>query len=211
MYGYIYEITNLLNGKKYIGQHKASSFDEDYHGSGKLLLQSINKNGWENNYSYKILEPINNIATICDTKEDLDKAEEFYISYFNCVNSNDYYNLKPGGIGKSEKGLTYIRDPETNKCKKVSNKDLNTYLERGFIIGGPIPSKEVVEKRQLSNTGKKRSDEQKKNISKSLKGKKLSEEHKKALQHPKRTSNWRKGLITVIKNDTQISIKEEYI
>ena len=39
MYGYIYEITNLVNGKKYIGQHKSNQFDEDYHGSGKLLIQ----------------------------------------------------------------------------------------------------------------------------------------------------------------------------
>ena len=36
MYGYIYITTNLINGMKYIGKHKASMFDPAYKGSGKV-------------------------------------------------------------------------------------------------------------------------------------------------------------------------------
>ena len=35
MYGYIYETTNLINGKKYIGKKASTKFLEDYYGSGK--------------------------------------------------------------------------------------------------------------------------------------------------------------------------------
>lgn len=30
MYGYIYKITNKINGKMYIGMHRSNEFDEDY-------------------------------------------------------------------------------------------------------------------------------------------------------------------------------------
>ena len=41
MYGYIYETTNLINGKKYIGKHKADCFDKSYIGSGTILTRAI--------------------------------------------------------------------------------------------------------------------------------------------------------------------------
>ena len=40
IYGYIYETTNLVKGKKYIGQHKGP-FDPRYLGSGTILLRSV--------------------------------------------------------------------------------------------------------------------------------------------------------------------------
>jgi len=40
MYGYIYETTNLINGKKYIGQSKGK-FKPLYLGSG-VVLKNIN-------------------------------------------------------------------------------------------------------------------------------------------------------------------------
>lgn len=30
MFGYIYETTNLINNKKYIGKHKSNKFDKNY-------------------------------------------------------------------------------------------------------------------------------------------------------------------------------------
>lgn len=55
MYGYIYLTTNRVNGKKYIGRHKASTFDSTYYGSGKIITQAILKEGIEN-FTCEILD-----------------------------------------------------------------------------------------------------------------------------------------------------------
>lgn len=210
MYGYIYEITNLLNGKKYIGQHKSKTFDEDYHGSGKLLIQSISKNGWDGNYSYRILDPIDNVPTICNSEDELNSSEEFYIDYYNCVSSDEYYNLKRGGIGKSAPGYKFIYFEETNKTivKEIPESEINFYLSLGWKKGRPKQSQEVIDKRR-AKLRKPRKEGTGESISKALKGRKFSNEHKQALRKPKSKSNWRKGLVTVLKDDVQLSVKEE--
>ena len=103
MYGYIYFTENTINGRYYIGQHKSEQFDNKYKGSGKLLKQAINKYGWEN----FICQPIQ----WCETKEDLDKAEKYWVD--KCK-SPSLYNITEGGYGGSYKGI--------NKGKKFSEE-----------------------------------------------------------------------------------------
>lgn len=91
MYGYIYETTNLINGKRYIGRHKSGVFTNDYKGSGKHLGNAIRKYGWDS-FSVRLMIP-------CFTEEELNSEEEFLIDYFDCVNSKEYYNEYPGGHG----------------------------------------------------------------------------------------------------------------
>jgi group I intron endonuclease len=45
VYYYIYEVTNLVNGKTYIGQHITQDLEDGYLGSGKALKAAIKKYG----------------------------------------------------------------------------------------------------------------------------------------------------------------------
>lgn len=66
-YGFIYITTNLIDGKRYIGQKKFDSYWKSYLGSGKHLREAVKKYGKEN-FS-------RNIVAIAYSKEELDDAE----------------------------------------------------------------------------------------------------------------------------------------
>ena len=95
-YGFIYITTNLINGKRYIGQ---KIFDERgrwkyYKGSGKILKEAFKKYG-RDNFS-------TNIIDIAYSFEELNEKEISYISFFDAQNSDDYYNLEKGGVNTKE-------------------------------------------------------------------------------------------------------------
>ncbi|MDD2285627.1 MAG: GIY-YIG nuclease family protein [Paludibacter sp.] len=74
-YGFIYITTNMINGKKYIGQKKYMKHWENYLGSGVILRNAINKYG-RDNFKREIIED-------CITKEDLDRKEKYWISFYD--------------------------------------------------------------------------------------------------------------------------------
>lgn len=84
---YIYITTNLINNKKYIGQHYGELNDR-YIGSGKLLKKAIRKYGREN---FK-----KDILYIAKDDEELNKKEKEYIEKFNAVEDENFYNLAIG-------------------------------------------------------------------------------------------------------------------
>ena len=92
-YGYIYKITNDINGKIYVGQHKSNTLDETYWGSGILIKQAINKEGI-NNFSREILE-------WCNSLQHLNKREIYWISKLDARNPEIGYNICEGGKGVS--------------------------------------------------------------------------------------------------------------
>ena len=162
MYGYIYKITNKLNGKIYIGQHKAVKFEPDvYQGSGKLLLRAYDKYGKENFDNELICE--------CTDQSDMDEKEIFYINLFESTNSNLGYNLTPGGFGgggpQSEETRQKIREHSTGRIlindgehmRRVHEEELPLYMEKGFIEGS-LPfnrTKTFKDKLSKSTTGKR--------------------------------------------------------
>ena len=86
---YIYITTNLINGKRYIGQHKTDNPTDSYLGSGKLLKEALAKYGKENF--------IKEILDICETPQEANDKERYYIALYNAVKSDDFYNLSEGG------------------------------------------------------------------------------------------------------------------
>jgi hypothetical protein len=122
-YGFIYLTTNNINGKMYIGQRKYDKRKEykTYFGSGKLIKRAINKYGKEN-FS-KII--------ICNTKNknESNEKEKYYISLFNAVESDDFYNISEGGDGGS--CLYGYTEQQKIEYRKHLSKSLKGNINQG--------------------------------------------------------------------------------
>jgi len=90
----VYLTTNLVNGKQYIGDHSTDNLDDNYLGSGLLIVKAIKKYG-NINFKKKILEQFS-------SKNEAFNAQEKYIKKYNTLNPNGY-NISPKG-GHNVKG-----------------------------------------------------------------------------------------------------------
>ncbi|MBR1645271.1 MAG: GIY-YIG nuclease family protein [Selenomonadaceae bacterium] len=93
-FGVIYKITNKLNGKIYIGQTTQTLNRRigQHKRANSVIGQAIRKHGWKN-FTVEVLEE-------CDTLEQLNEREKFWIAHFDCKAPKGY-NLTDGGDGAS--------------------------------------------------------------------------------------------------------------
>ena len=119
---YVYEITNLVNGKKYIGKRSCKCpIDKDnYMGSGKILKEALKKYGKEK-FTKRII-------AICGSEEDAYEQEHILINLYDAYNNNNYYNLTTGGKG----GMTGVKMP-LNVRKKMSGINNWMYGKKGEL------------------------------------------------------------------------------
>ena len=116
--GYVYETTCLIDGRKYIGQHKwpKLSIDQSYYGSGTHLLNAIEKYGKEN-FNCRIL------AWAMDAA-DLDRLEELYLHEVDAKNNPMYFN------GTNRSSGFFNRHPELKFSHKHSQKEREAIRDR---------------------------------------------------------------------------------
>lgn len=156
----IYMITNLIDGKKYIGQttnynkrsktHFSKLRDNKHH--NEHLQRAFNKYG-EKNFKIEIL-------SLCDENQ-LDELEKEYIKKYNCCDERYGYNLMDGGqkyrhftnevkekMSRSGKGRVFSeihkkRISENNKGRKISKEAIDkankTKIEKGILQGEKNP------------------------------------------------------------------------
>ena len=91
-YGFIYITTNMVNGKRYLGQKKIDEKGDwkTYLGSGTYFNRAVTKYGKQNFDR--------NIVCFCYSPEELNKAEYDLSVFLDVVESQDWYNLCYGGI-----------------------------------------------------------------------------------------------------------------
>lgn len=184
----IYRVTNNINGKTYIGQHK---YEDDanpmgyYKGSGKTLLKAYKKYGQEN-FTIEVL------YKRIQYKETADSMEIWMIEKERKSNVNGCYNICKGGSGICglapwNKGKTGVysdevieRNRQTHLGKHHSEESRKKISEgtKGHIVWnkgkkcGPR-SEETRLKISAAHQGMKASEETRKKLSKAHKGKKL--------------------------------------
>ncbi len=159
----LYKVTNLVNGKLYIGRTKGSLSHRirEHCKNGYALYTAIKKYGAEN-FEWKIL---------CSSHfiEDTNNQEQFYIDYYR---SRDYgYNLTAGGKGTMDYHLSLELRKKLSQLKigkPNGRKGCNHTFE----------TKQKISKRKM---GYKHSEETKRKISESKIGHITSEETKRKI------------------------------
>jgi group I intron endonuclease len=93
--GYVYLVTNIINGKRYVGQSKCADIETRWASHRKMLKDSIGRYLLSAYHKYGIKNFKFQIICICFDK-NCDAFEEEYIKKFNTLVPNGY-NLKSGG------------------------------------------------------------------------------------------------------------------
>lgn len=164
MIGYIYKTTFLTDNKFYIGRHKAKAFEPNkYLGSGpafKSALKALKEKAflenkdWHDFIKCELLEE-------CDTLEQLQRREIFWITSLDARNPEKGYNLNL----TSAFGTTGYHHTDEAKAKMSAAKKalppFSDVWKKNISLGqkGRIVTEETREKIRKANTGKKASDE----------------------------------------------------
>ena len=190
-YGFIYLTTDLKYNKKYIGQHKIhnqKTLDPTYFGSGIVIGRIIEKG--------EIYRLKRDILCFCESKEELNEKEKYYIKKFDAIKNKDFYNCAEGGDGGNTFAGKTIEEMEIigNKISAKVNGEKNAMY--GKNAEDYMTQEAVIEKRKNQSIAQKKRFKDKKEREKiSAAGKKrfkdkkerekISKTQKKRFEDPK--------------------------
>ncbi len=163
----IYQTTNFVNGKIYLGKHACSCKSCRYLGSGKLLTAAIRKHG-RDNFTKEILFEFN-------TEEEMNLKERELIDE-TFVGRSDTYNIGVGGEGGAHfKGHQHTAETKARVGRTHDRKHTEETKLLLSVIG-----REMVRTGRHNRAGKQfvMSEEQKKAISSTLAGRSRSDDVK---------------------------------
>lgn len=150
MFYTIYETTNTINGKKYVGAHKTDNLDDGYIGSGIALNRSVKKYGRDK------FETI--VLHFLSSEEEMYKKEVEIVTS-EIVNNPNYYNMTLGGEG----GWSHVDNTGDNNWTR-SAEGRKKLSERMQVIRKNRPewseiSRHNLKQAVIANTGKNHSPE----------------------------------------------------
>lgn len=167
-YHILYKTTCLENGKFYIGIHSTNKLEDGYLGSGKALKRDIARLG-KDKFKRKIL-------SFGKSRKELIALEKQYVSDKE-VSDLNCYNLIVGGLATNDEVAAYHSSvvSKSNKTRKQTAKFLENLRKVGSRPKPHLKGKKrpphVIEASRKANLGKVYSEETKRKISESKKGK----------------------------------------
>ena len=120
IYYIIYQITNLINKKNYIGKHQTTNINDKYMGSSPHLKNAIKKYGIHNFNKEIIFE--------CKNKDELIKKEQEIVN-LDFIKRDDTYNQNLGGDG----GWNFVnskRSPEHGLRIWIKKDDKHKFIKK---------------------------------------------------------------------------------
>lgn len=148
---YIYEITNLMNGKTYIGQHtvrKDRTITSDtYMGSGSILREAYQKYG-KKSFKKRIL------VSGSFSKEQINRFERCMIACQKLIGKAEYNLAKGGDGGDTSRFIDYSKMSKTWKSTREKHPDLfkNCGWKKHDTFTGKHHSEETKRKIGLTNS-----------------------------------------------------------
>ena len=164
MFYIIYKVTNKVNGKFYIGKHQTEKLNDNYLGSGSILMKAIRRYGCAS-FEKEILY-------IYDNEKDMNEKEKEIVTEKFIADDNNY-NMGIGGEGGPHfRGHKHMTE---TKAKISASKPRQTLTPEGRL--------KIIESnrtRKISiETRKKLSNRQKESYANTNRRKRLSESIKK--------------------------------
>lgn len=165
MHYYLYEVKNKINNKIYVGVHKTDNLEDGYMGSGKAILQALEKYGIEN-FEKIILEFFSDTETMFRREAEIIN-EEF-------LARDDVYNLRRGGMG----GFDWINQSGISKFKGKTHSDETKKILSDLMKGKKRPELSKACKKAWDSKNNEERQAFGNKMSEKLRGKKISPEHK---------------------------------